>query len=69
MTPVAQGANVTVTARCANCGGSVELECEPLPLYQGYQTFNEYTCPHCHKHDVHRTSGAIVEARKPVSIG
>lgn len=66
MTSVLERARVILTARCANCGGGVELECEPLPRYQGYHTYNEYICPHCQKHDVHRTTGAIVAARKLV---
>jgi hypothetical protein len=64
MSPAVQGDLVVVPVRCPNCGGAVELECDPPRAYQGYQTYNEYICPYCHKHDVQRTSGAIQVARK-----
>lgn len=49
---------------CAHCRSVVELECEGLPPYPGYHTFNEFTCPVCHKLNRPRTPGGIVAARK-----
>ncbi|MEZ5318535.1 MAG: hypothetical protein R2752_14130 [Vicinamibacterales bacterium] len=59
--------HVIVGTRCASCDGAIELECEDLPAYPGYQTFNEYFCPHCRKQGHERTPGAIVSARIPLS--
>ena len=64
MSPVLQSRSVIVPVRCPSCGGAVVLECDPVRAYQGYQTYNEYICPYCHKHDVQRTSGAVLAARK-----
>ena len=63
MSPFAQRAHVVLPVHCAHCRRGVVLDCEGLPAYLGYQTFNEYICPHCRKHNIQRTSGAIVSAR------
>lgn len=57
-------AHVIVKLHCAHCRGVVELECEGVPTYPGYLTFNEFTCPVCHKLNRPRTPGGIVAARK-----
>jgi hypothetical protein len=54
---------VFLTENCKSCGQSVELECEGVSGVSGYQTHNEYVCPHCRKQNHARTSGAIVSAR------
>ena len=55
--------HLLVTERCASCGGSVELDCEGISGYAGYQTYNEYLCPLCQKLNHARTFGAIVSTR------
>jgi len=60
-------AHVTLKVRCASCDGEVEIECEGLPAYLGYETYNAYFCPHCRKQNHERTPGAIVSARVPFS--
>jgi hypothetical protein len=57
-------APVIVSIHCAHCHAAIELECEGLPVYPGYYTFNEFTCPHCRKLNHPRTPGAIVAVRK-----
>ena len=52
-----------VKATCDSCRRGVELECAGLPAYLGYETFNEYICPHCRKKNVQRTPGAILVVR------
>lgn len=64
MTALAQDTHVILNVHCDHCRGAVELECEGLPAYLGYQTYNEYLCPHCKKHNIQRTTGKIVQARK-----
>ena len=54
---------VILRVRCAHCDGAVELECEGLPGFWGYQTYNEYACPHCRKQNHVRSSGAVIVAR------
>jgi phage FluMu protein Com len=58
--------HVIVRVRCAHCHGAVELECEGLQGFWGYQTYNEWFCPHCRKQNHARTSGAVVSARVPI---
>jgi hypothetical protein len=58
---------VTVSAACAHCRGAVELACEGLPGFWGYETYNEYFCPHCRKQNHQLTPGAIVAARAPAA--
>ncbi len=55
---------VMLNVQCAHCHGAVELECEGLPAYLGYETYHEYFCPHCRKRNTQLTSGAIVAARR-----
>lgn len=62
-TSVAERAPVTLRVHCAHCQGAVELECEGLSGFWGYQTYNEYFCPHCRKQNHQRTPGAVVSAR------
>lgn len=52
-----------VRVRCASCDAPLELECEGLPGFWGYQTYNEFHCPQCRKRNFQRTSGAIVAVR------
>ena len=54
------GTHVMLSVHCAHCRGAVELECEGLPAYLGYQTYHEYACPHCKKQNIQRTTGEIV---------
>jgi hypothetical protein len=56
---------VILRVHCAHCHGAVELECEGLPGFWGYETYNEYFCPHCRKQNHQRSAGAIVSARVP----
>jgi hypothetical protein len=58
--------HVILRVRCAHCQGGVELECDGLPGFWGYKTYNEYLCPHCRKQNHERTPGAIISARAPV---
>lgn len=55
--------NVIVRARCASCDRPVELECKGLDGFWGYQSYNEYSCPHCKKRNVALCPGTIVSAR------
>jgi hypothetical protein len=63
--------NVTLTAqthvrqhaRCASCHRAVNLECQGLPGFWGYSTYNEYFCPHCGKQNHALTTGSVVSAR------
>ena len=49
--------------QCASCHRAVDLECQGLPGFWGYRTYNEYFCPYCRKQNHARTSGAVVSAR------
>ena len=64
MTALAPSKHVTVKTACESCHRGVVLECEGLPAYQGYQTYNEYICPHCRKKNVQQTPGLIVSVRE-----
>jgi hypothetical protein len=64
MTALAPSKQVTVTTACESCHRGVLLECEGRPAYQGYQTFNEYICPHCRKKNVQLTPGLIVRVKE-----
>jgi hypothetical protein len=55
--------NVVVPARCASCDRSVELECRRPDGFWVYDSYNEYICPHCQKHNVALCPGTIVSAR------
>jgi hypothetical protein len=60
--------HVIVTGACASCHRDVDLECHGLSGFWGYQTYNEYFCPYCRKHNTARTPGAIVSARAPSTV-
>jgi endogenous inhibitor of DNA gyrase (YacG/DUF329 family) len=60
---------VTLSVHCAHCGRPVELECAGRPGFWGYETYNEYFCPHCRKQNHERTPGAILSARDPAAGG
>jgi hypothetical protein len=51
------------TVECTSCRRAVEIECEGLPGFWGYRTYNEFFCPYCGKQNHALTSGAIVSAR------
>jgi len=55
--------HVILRAHCAHCHSPVELECKRLTGFWGYESYNEYLCPHCGKQNHERTSGTIVAAR------
>lgn len=55
--------NVHFHVRCAHCAGGVDLECEGLQAFWGYQTYNAYFCPHCRKQNHVLSSGAVVATR------
>jgi hypothetical protein len=59
-------AHVLLRVQCGSCLGAVDLECEGLQGFWGYETHNEYFCPHCRKQNHHRTTGSIVSARVPM---
>ena len=60
---MAESTRVILRVRCAHCQGQVELECEGLQGFWGYNTFNEYSCPHCRKQNNQLSSGPVVSAR------
>ena len=57
--------SVILRVHCASCDGAVELECDGLPGFWGYRTYNEYFCPHCRKLNHVLSSGAVVATRVP----
>jgi hypothetical protein len=60
---MSETAHVITRSRCAHCGSAVELECEGLPGFWGYPTYNEYFCPHCRKQNHTRSTGAVISTR------
>jgi hypothetical protein len=56
-------AYVVLKVHCAHCHGAVQLECEGLHGYLGYETYNEYFCPHCRKQNHQLSAGGVVSAR------
>jgi hypothetical protein len=64
-TPPGDESRVIRRVRCAHCRRGVELICEGLQGFWGYQTHNEYICPHCRKQNHERTPGAVLSARVP----
>jgi hypothetical protein len=48
---------------CDSCRRPVELDCEGISGVAGYETFNEYFCPHCRKLNRPRTPGHILSIR------
>lgn len=61
-------AHVIQFARCASCEGPVELECKGREGFWGYESYNEYLCPHCGKRNVALCTGTIVSARGPAGV-
>ena len=59
-------AHVILRVRCAHCNGAIELECENLRGFYGYNTYNAYFCPHCRKQHHQLCSGPIVATRVPM---
>ena len=55
--------HVILLVRCASCDRPVELECKGRDGFWGYESYNEYTCPHCAKRNVALSPGTIVSAR------
>ena len=60
--------HVVLRFRCSSCEGPVELECRGLEGFWGYESYNEYLCPHCGKHNVALCPGTIVSARGPMGV-
>ncbi len=52
---------------CTSCTRAVELECEGISGVSGYETYNEYFCPHCRKLNQPKTPGHIIAAHAPVA--
>jgi predicted RNA-binding Zn-ribbon protein involved in translation (DUF1610 family) len=59
---------VILPARCASCDRPVELECKGREGFWGYESYNEYMCPHCGKRNVALTPGTIVTARGAMGV-
>lgn len=55
--------HVILLSRCAHCQAAVELECQGLQGFWGYNTYNEYFCPQCRKQNHHLGPGAVLAAR------
>ena len=56
-------APIRLLVHCESCRRAVDLECEGLSGVAGYETFNEYFCPHCRKLNRPRTPGHIISIR------
>ena len=54
---------VRVHTTCDSCNKPVALECEGIAGVAGYETYNEYVCPHCRKLNRARTPGQVISAR------
>ena len=54
---------VSRSIACESCARAVELECEGIAGMAGYETYNEYVCPHCRKLNRVRTPGSVISAR------
>jgi hypothetical protein len=54
---------IRMLVHCDSCRGAVELDCEGISGVAGYETFNEYSCPHCRKLNRPRTPGHILSIR------
>jgi len=48
---------------CTSCGRPVQLELAGTSGVAGYDTYNEFLCPHCRKVNFPRTAGRILAAR------
>ena len=62
-------AHVFLKVRCTSCRRPVELECKGLDGFWGYQSYNEYICPHCEKRNSQLCSGTIVGAQPAIAAG
>ena len=56
-------AYVLLHVRCTHCQREIELECKGHQGFWGYNTYNEYFCPHCRKQTHQLCSGAVVSVR------
>ena len=54
---------IRVRRLCESCHRATELDCEGIAGVAGYETYNEYVCPHCGKSSRARTPGRIISAR------
>jgi hypothetical protein len=54
---------VRVDVACESCRKRVALECEGIAGMAGYETYNEYICPHCRKLSRARTPGSVISVR------
>lgn len=48
---------------CTSCARPVQLDLEGTSGVAGYDTYNEFFCPHCRKLNQPRTAGRILAAR------
>ena len=55
--------HVLLHVRCTHCQRELEVECKGLQGFWGYNTYNEYFCPHCRKQNHQLCSGAVVSVR------
>jgi hypothetical protein len=53
-----------VRVTCENCQKPIELDCEGLAGPAGYETYNEFFCPHCNGLCRARTPGTILTVHK-----
>jgi Zn finger protein HypA/HybF involved in hydrogenase expression len=58
------GVPVSLQVHCTNCQAVIELACAGLGGTVIYQTYNEYACPVCRKHNHARTPGHILDVRQ-----
>jgi len=54
---------VRLRTTCESCHRALELECEGIAGMAGYETYNEYVCPHCRKLNRARTPGLVISVR------
>jgi hypothetical protein len=54
---------VRLRTTCESCHRALELECEGIAGMAGYETYNEYVCPHCRKLNRARTPGQVISVR------
>jgi Zn finger protein HypA/HybF involved in hydrogenase expression len=58
---------VIVRTRCEVCHKPVELECRGYEGFWSYDSYNEYSCPHCGKRNVELCPGTILAVRSPTA--